>query len=51
MFAIAALIVFILALLIDNPAINLLYLGLALLSAHFVFGGFIPAMPWTRPPN
>lgn len=48
MFAIAALIVFILALLIDDPAINLLYLGLALLSAHFVFGGFIPSWSLTR---
>jgi uncharacterized RDD family membrane protein YckC len=41
MLALIAMIIFILGLFkVDLGGLNLLYLGLAFLSAHFVFGGF-----------
>jgi hypothetical protein len=51
MFALAALIVFLLALFgVALGSINMVVLGLALLSAHFVFGGgFYPVLPARRP--
>ena len=41
MLALIAMIIFILGLFkVDLGGLNLLYLGLAFLAAHFVFGGF-----------
>lgn len=47
MFAILAMVVFLLALFgAKIGTLNLLYLGLALLAAHFVWSPF--ALPWRR---
>jgi hypothetical protein len=49
MFAIAALIVFILRLFkVTLGEVDLVVLGLALLAAHFAFGTYVPVLPVRR---
>jgi hypothetical protein len=50
MFAVVALIVFILALFkVAIGSIDLVVLGLALIAAHLAFGGYVTLDRWRRP--
>ncbi len=49
MLALAALVVFVLALLKVHSSVDLTVLGLALLAAHFAFDGLLPSpLSWRR---